>query len=178
MSIVLSLFLIGISLSMDTFSLAINLGTYNPPFKENILYSLIVGLFHFILPLIGTLLGSYLINIIAIKINTLLFFVFLFIGIEMFLSLISKEEKDLKFTSINKFIYAFSVSLDSLTIGLILKSMGNIWFLGPFIFSFLAAIFTYLGLIIGKYSYQKLGFKARILGFLIILFLTALQLLK
>ena len=140
---ILFLILIGISLSMDTFSLAINLGTYNPPFKENILYSLIVGLFHFILPLIGTLLGSYLINIIAI----------------------SKEEKDLKFTSINKFIYAFSVSLDSLTIGLILKSMGNIWFLGPFIFSFLAAIFTYLGLIIGKYSYQKLGFKARILGF-------------
>ncbi len=163
---------------MDTFSLAINIGTYNPPRKDNLIYSLIVGIFHFVLPIIGAYLGSYLINIISVKISTLLFFVFLFIGIEMFLSLISKEEKDLKLNSLNKLIYAFSVSLDSLTVGLILKSMGSIWILGPIIFATEALIFTYIGLTIGKLSYQKMGFKARIIGLVIIIILVILQLVK
>ncbi len=175
---ILFLILIGFSLSMDTFSLAINIGTYNPPRKDNLIYSLIVGIFHFVLPIIGAYLGSYLINIISVKISTLLFFVFLFIGIEMFLSLISKEEKDLKLNSLNKLIYAFSVSLDSLTVGLILKSMGSIWILGPIIFATEALIFTYIGLTIGKLSYQKMGFKARIIGLAIIILLAILQLVK
>ena len=175
---ILFLILIGFSLSMDTFSLAINIGTYNPPRKDNLIYSLIVGIFHFVLPIIGAYLGSYLINIISVKISTLLFFVFLFIGIEMFLSLISKEEKDLKLNSLNKLIYAFSVSLDSLTVGLILKSMGSIWILGPIIFATEALIFTYIGLTIGKLSYQKMGFKARIIGLVIIIILVILQLVK
>ena len=175
---ILFLILIGFSLSMDTFSLAINIGTYNHSKKDNITYSLIVGLCHLILPIIGAYLGSYLIHIIAIKISTLLFFVFLFIGIEMFLSLISKEEKNLELNSLNKIIYAFSVSLDSLTVGLILKSMGSIWILGPIIFALEATFFTYLGLTVGKLSYQKMGVKARIAGLVIILFLAALQLIK
>lgn len=175
---ILFFILIGFSLAMDTFSLAINIGTYNPSFKDNVIYSVIVGIFHFILPIIGAFLGSYLINIISIKINDLLFFVFLFIGIEMFISLISKEEKEIKFNNINKVLYAFSVSLDSLTVGLILKSMGPVWLLGPIIFAFEAGLFTYLGLNIGKLSYKKLGLKARILGLIIILVLAALQLAK
>ena len=175
---ILFLILIGFSLSMDTFSLAINIGTYNPPRKDNLIYSLIVGIFHFVLPILGAYLGSYLINIISVKISTLLFFVFLFIGIEMFLSLISKEEKDLKLNSLNKLIYAFSVSLDSLTVGLILKSLGSIWILGPIIFATEAFLFTYIGLTIGKLSYQKMGFKARIIGLVIIILLAILQLVK
>lgn len=175
---ILFLILVGFSLSMDTFSLAINIGTFNHPKKDDISYSMIVGLFHFVLPIIGAYLGVYLINIIAIKISTLLFFVFLFIAIEMFISLISKEEKDLKLNSLNKLIYAFSVSLDSLTVGLILKSMGSIWILGPIIFALEAAFFTFLGLTVGKFSYQKMGLKARILGLIIILVLAALQLAK
>ena len=48
--------LIGISLSMDTFSLALSMGTYEKKKKKIVIYSLIVGTFHFILPLLGNLI--------------------------------------------------------------------------------------------------------------------------
>ena len=44
------LLLIGISLSMDSFSFALTIGTYYNNKKDFLLYSLIVGVFHFFMP--------------------------------------------------------------------------------------------------------------------------------
>ena len=52
-----SIFLIGVSLSMDTFSLSLSMGTLIKNKKFLTLFPFVVALFHFIMPLIGNKIG-------------------------------------------------------------------------------------------------------------------------
>ena len=88
MSIILSLFIIGISLSMDTFSVCLSIGTFNISKQKMIFFTLLVGLMHFFMPLIGTMLGNKIITYLNINVNFLLGIILIFIGIEMILSLV------------------------------------------------------------------------------------------
>ena len=69
-------FFMGIGLSMDAFSLSLSLGTTNPSKKNIIKTSLTVSIFHFIMPILGYLLGFYLKNTIP-KVNYLTFILFI-----------------------------------------------------------------------------------------------------
>ena len=50
--------LMAISLSMDAFSLSLVYGTFGIDKKNKILLSLIVGCFHFVMPLFGMFIGD------------------------------------------------------------------------------------------------------------------------
>ena len=70
MSSFLTILLIGISLSMDAFSLALVYGIQGMSKRDKIFLSLIVGVYHFIMPLIGLTFGTILDNINIISIAT------------------------------------------------------------------------------------------------------------
>ena len=55
---ILSLLLIAIALSMDTFSVSLSLGTANIPIEKGIFLSIAVGIMHFIMPILGMLIGD------------------------------------------------------------------------------------------------------------------------
>lgn len=173
MSIILSLFIIGISLSMDTFSVCLSIGTFNIKKNRIIFLSLLVGIMHFFMPLLGTMLGSKVVNFLNINVNFLLGIILIFIGIEMICELMHKDEKKLELSLFNMFILAISVSLDSFSTGLGLMAITSDVVLSGVIFSLCAASFTFMGLIIGKYSKEKLGLYANILG-IILLFLVGI----
>lgn len=175
---ILLLFLIGISLSMDTFSLALSLGTYNIPKRKIFLFSSLVGIFHFIMPLLGIYLGSFLGSLLLVNPNKLLFIVFLFIAIEMLISLFSKEEKSFDLSFFSSLLLAFSVSIDSFTMGLVLDNITTSAVLPSFIFMLVSFVFTYVGLTIGKYSYEKLGTLSKIIGLIIIIILAITHFFK
>ena len=59
----LTILLIGISLSMDAFSLALVYGIIGMNHKQKIILSLIVAMYHFIMPLIGLSFGTFIDNI-------------------------------------------------------------------------------------------------------------------
>lgn len=167
----LTIILIAISLSMDAFSLALSTGmTYNNK-QDYIVLSIIVGLFHFIMPFLGYNLANILLKTIIINSNRLLFIIFVFLGIEMFLDIIKKDKTRYDITLSSKLLFAFSVSLDSFTIGLGITKITSMPYLTYIIFMLTSALFTYLGLIIGSYSYKKLGIKAKIIGLIIIIYL-------
>ncbi len=65
----LSIILLAISLSLDAFSLALSYGIFNIEYKIKLKTSLITGIFHFIMPLIGNKFGNILISIIKIKVK-------------------------------------------------------------------------------------------------------------
>ena len=65
MNIIL-IFIIAISLSMDAFSLALAYGTINLNGKEINILSIIVGIYHFFMPIVGMLIGSYITKFIHI----------------------------------------------------------------------------------------------------------------
>ena len=55
---VLIYFFIGISLSMDAFTLSLSIGTTSPKKKNQLLLSILIGSFHFFMPIIGNKIGN------------------------------------------------------------------------------------------------------------------------
>ena len=178
MSIIFSLFLIGISLSMDTFSISLSIGTFKITKPNIILFSVLVGLMHFFMPLLGSILGDKIITFLNINVNFLLGVILLFIGIEMIIDLIKKDDKYLELNLFNMLLLALSVSLDSFSTGFGLKAITSDALLSGLIFSICAATFTFMGLLIGKYSSQKLGIYGNILGIILLFILGIIHILK
>ena len=72
MSSFFTVLLIGISLSMDAFSLALVYGMAGLSSEEKILLSIIVGLYHFIMPLIGLNFGLIISKIDIIGVDLII----------------------------------------------------------------------------------------------------------
>ncbi len=140
--------LTAIALSLDAFSLSIIYGTVINDLKTIIKLSTIVGIFHFFMPLFGFILKNILISKIVESTNIISFIIFLVLGIQMFVS--KEDDKNIKglssLTSI--IIFAFTVSLDSFSIGITLIDKDI--FMSILIFSITSFVFTYFGLRLGQ----------------------------
>jgi putative Mn2+ efflux pump MntP len=156
--------MVAISLSMDAFSLSLAYGTLNMQKKDINCLSIIVGIYHLIMPLIGMYVGKTIIGLLPIQPNTLVFIVLFFIGTEMIIESF-KEDKNIKILSIiEMLLFGFAVSLDSFSVGLGLKVLYKTPFVAALIFMISSFIFTYLGLILGKKISSLVGKMATIFG--------------
>ncbi len=166
----LSIFFVGIALSMDAFSIAISLGTLNLSKTKLLLLPIVTGIMHFIMPMLGVLLGNQLLNIININPKFIVTVIFLYLVVVMYFD---KKHKNIpKITSfLSIFLIAFSVSIDSFSVGLALKGLTDRYILSFLIFTVCSFSFTYMGLILGKYSVKVLKEKATYLGILILIIL-------
>lgn len=163
MSLIMVL-VVAISLSMDAFSLSLAYGTLNMNSKQINLLSVMVGLYHLIMPLIGMYIGKTIIQLLPIKPDTLVFIVLLFIGIEMIIETF-KEDKNVKVMSFfEMLIFGLAVSIDSFTVGLGLKVIYEIPFVAALIFAISSFVFTFLGLHLGKQINNLVGKISTILG--------------
>ncbi len=168
---IFSIFLIGIALSMDTFSLSLGVGMFNTSNKKAIKLAIIVGLMHFIMPFLGTILGSKITELLELNCDILLGIILIFIAIQMIIDLIKKEEPSFNLNILGMFLFAFGVSLDSFSVGLGLKALTNNIYLAMIIFSICSFSFTFMGVVIGRYANKILGVYASIIGILILLIL-------
>lgn len=156
---------------MDTFSVSLGIGSCNISKRNIILFTLLVGILHFFMPLIGNILGEKIINILNINANFLLGVILIFIGIEMILELLKKDSKELNLNLINLILIAISVSLDSFSTGIGLFAITDNIILSSTIFSICATSFTYFGLLIGKYGASKLGIYGNLMGIFLLIIL-------
>lgn len=167
--IILTTILTGIGLSMDALSLSILYGTLSLSKKKTIQLSVIVGLFHFFMPLFGYYFGKMILNIIFIDAHVLIGVIFSIIAIQMFLSL-SKEEEVLSLTNIySLLLFGFTVSIDSFSIGIGLSAMNQSIYISSFVFSILSSIFTLIGLILGNKLNKTFGNISVLIGSFILL---------
>lgn len=178
MSTILTLFIIGLSLSMDTFSISLSIGTSGISKNKTLFLTLLVGIMHYLMPFIGSKLGFKVVNYLNINVNFLLGLVLLIIAIEMIIDLFKSEEKLFELNLFNMFLVSISVSLDSFSTGLGLSAITNNTFLSGMIFSVCAASFTFLGLLIGKYSSEKIGVLANVLGIVLLIVLGLTHIFK
>ena len=163
MNELVSLIMLGLSLSMDTFSLSLVLGTMN---KKKRMYYLpfIVGLFHFTLPLIGNMLGIKIIFFLNLTNHFLLGFILIMLAINLCISYFKGESIHFTFNMLGIFLFSLSVSLDSFSVGLGISALTSKYYLASFVFAICSFTFTYLGLLIGKYSSKYLGKIASLMG--------------
>ena len=174
---ILSILLIGIALSMDTFSLSLSLGTFNITNKQALKLSIIVGIMHFFMPILGMLLGEKLISLFELQCDFLLGVILLFIAIQMIIDLIKHEENSFNLNILGMFLFALGVSLDSFSVGLGIKAITESINLATSIFAICSFIFTFTGIMIGKFANKFIGTYASILGVVILLILGIVHIL-
>ncbi len=165
----LTIIFIGIALSMDAFALSISIGSYMLK-KTIIFFSFLVGILHFILPLLGSIIGNNLLYNLSINPNYLLGIVLIFLFIQMLIDI--KSEKDIFIN--NKWelsVLALTVSIDSFITGVGLSLISSNIIISSLIFSLLAGCITFLGLLISKISTKYFGMYARFIGIIILLLL-------
>lgn len=170
MNEILIYFFMAIALSMDAFSLAIAYGTTHIPIRKKIILSLMVGIFHFIMPQLGAYLGTeLLLNYIA-KANYLVGIIFLILGIEM---VISKDE-ECQGTITNIFsilLFSLTVSIDSFSVGIALSLTSKTIILACIIFAITSMSFTFIGINLGNKLAEKFEKKSKYLGIIILILL-------
>lgn len=161
---IFTLILIGLSLSLDAFSLSLAYGLLGITKNKMIYSSIIVGLFHFFMPLIGSLLGIKILSTFKINPKYIIAIVIFLIIVEMVKSLKEEVNAELKMNFINMLVFAFFVSLDSFTVGIGLIYITNKLLYSSIIFAAISAIFTFIGFYIGKYVSGKIGKVSKYIG--------------
>lgn len=167
----LSIFLIGIALSMDAFSVALTIGIN--PIKQNrfIIIPITVSLMHFIMPITGYFLGHQLQQIIPLNPKIIMVTILYYLAFIMY-----KDKKTEKTPKIDKMasiiLFSISVSLDSFSVGLSLNALTNKIIIPPIIFSLCSGTITYIGLILGKYSKKVWQQKSTIIAIILLLLIS------
>lgn len=172
-----SIILIGIALSMDTFSLSLGIGTFLKERRKFLVLASLVAFMHFFMPFLGIMIGSKLIQLLEIKCDMVLGVILIFIAIQMILEMVKEEENNFHFSFLGLFLFALGVSLDSFTVGLGLTAITDNIYLALSIFSICSFMFTYLGLFLGSFANKFLGIYANILGIGILICLGLIHLL-
>lgn len=158
--------IVAVSLSMDAFSLSLLYGTLNLKKKNIISLSIIVGLFHFFMPLIGVLIRLFIENIAYNYLDLITLIIFMYIGLDM---IFHREDdfREIKCLQLkDQILFGLAVSIDSLTIGI---SLTQNYILSSIIFCLFSSLFTYLGLYLGKQINHIFGKISTIMGGLILI---------
>lgn len=172
MNTLLTTIIIGISLSMDAFSLSLVYGL-EPINKNNkILLSIIVGIYHFIMPIVGIFFGKIIINYLPFNVNILVSIIFSIIGIDMIYSSLKNKEEKLSISILGFLLFGLSVSIDSFTTGIGMNIINNNYIEVSIIFAIISSIFTYIGLLLGNKINKKIGSISSLFGGIILLILS------
>ena len=125
--------------------------------KQKLSLSIIVGIYHFIMPLIGLQFGHLINKIDVISIDIIASIILTYIGIDLIVSNYSKKEEKLTISMLGFLMFGLSVSIDSLSVGIGLKAITDSYYLSSVVFSLTSGLFTYLGLILGNIIGKKIG---------------------
>lgn len=174
---IITIIIIAISLSMDAFSLSLAYGTLNLNKKDILSLSITVGIYHFIMPQIGNIIGKIILNILPIKTNIIVFIVLFIIGLQMILETF-KEEKNIKKLKIKEMLlFGLAVSLDSLSVGIGLKTIYHNVTISSMIFMIMSFLFTYIGLNLGKKINNIIGKISTLIGGIILMLIGLLYII-
>jgi putative Mn2+ efflux pump MntP len=121
------------------------------------------------MPLLGMLIGSYLLNLLPFEHNFFLGIIFLILAFKMAFDFFIEKEEKITLNFLGIFLFSLSVSFDALTTGIGLLAITNKIFIATFIFMLVSYLFTFLGILLGKYVNQKLGKFSAVLGIIILL---------
>lgn len=172
MFIFLTIIIVSISLSMDTFSLSLSYGMMNINKNKILLISFFVGLFHFFMPLLGNVFGEFLFNIIPINEKSFIGIIFLTISVDIIFSLFREKEISAIKSFKDILLFSLTVSIDSFVTGICLDVFNCNYLIIVTFFMIISFLFTYVGLSIGYYIHNKIGFIAELIGIIFLITLS------
>jgi putative Mn2+ efflux pump MntP len=170
----ISIFLIALALSMDAFSVATALGAAGRQHSELAVLRLATafGLFQFVMPIIGWLLGRTFVSYIADYDHWIAFGLLAVVGIRMIKEYFDKDDKE-RFKDPTKgwplLVLSIATSIDALAVGVSFAFFDvNIYYAGAVI-GILCFIITAVGMVFGRALSRVLGKKAVLFGGIVLI---------
>lgn len=171
----LSVFLIGVGLSMDAFAAAIckGLSIRKNFLEKSFVIALFFGVFQAVMPYIGYLLGSIFAEKLQAVDHWIAFVLLSIIGVNMIREsrdktcTIEEDRLDLK----NLFMLAIATSIDALAVGVSFAFLKIKISLAVFVIGLTTFVISFFGVRIGRAFGIALKDKAQVAGGLILIFL-------
>lgn len=172
----LTVFLIGISLSMDAFSVSVTNGLCikNIRIKQAFTIALFYGLFQYLMPLLGYFAASFFGSYIEAVDHWIAFVLLMFIGIKMITDAKEKkkescEEKPKELSFKILLLQAIATSIDALAVGVGLSALKLPLLSSCVMIGVITFVLCFFGVYIGKKAGDVFKGKAEILGGLILI---------
>ncbi|UFJ40188.1 manganese efflux pump MntP family protein [Brevibacillus humidisoli] len=167
----LTFLMIAIALGMDAFSLGIGVGMVGMRLREVIRVSVTIGLFHMAMPLLGILVGIYLSEMVGDVAVLVGGGVLTMLGMHMLWNGLfgSTAQSMMQPSGIGLYLFAFSVSLDALSVGLSFGLMNVNRLVAVTLFGLIGGLMSGFGLLLGRRVGGWLGGYSELLGGLILL---------
>jgi putative Mn2+ efflux pump MntP len=171
---IVSLILIAIGLSFDTFAVSVSTGIKKTSlkFSHALKIALTFGIFHVVMPLIGWFLGVQIELYISNYDHWIAFGLLTILGVKMIYESFTKEEI---ITSINPLKptlligMAIATSIDALVVGVSFAFMNINIYLSIAVIGFITFLMSMAGMLFGKKVGGILGKKMEIVGGLILI---------
>ncbi|MRG86211.1 manganese efflux pump MntP [Salinibacillus xinjiangensis] len=160
----LTLSLMAIAIGMDAFSVSLGMGMLNLRLRKIAIIGILIGIFHMVMPFLGMLLGNILskqFGSFAALMGGVLLIV---LGIQMFIGSFSDERNTKLVNGFGLFVFAFTVSLDSFSVGLSLGMYGVKTIVALILFGSASAVLTWLGFLLARKATALLGSYSEMLG--------------
>jgi len=155
----LAVAMLAVAVGFDAFSLGIGIGLKGIRYRHMLSLSSIIGLFHIMFPVIGIYAGKLMSGMFGMLANYIAGGVLVFLGINMIMNAFNKEEHSSvqRFTLLSMLAIAFSVSLDSFSVGLSLGMLTNHPFITVILFGIGGLLMSFSGLLLGKRVRHSVG---------------------
>jgi putative Mn2+ efflux pump MntP len=181
----LTIILVAVVLGLDAFSLSLGLGLQGRSRKYGIKFSIMVGLFHIIMPLIGLNLGLTAGKFLGVWASRLGAIILAYIAVDFIIkgyresrphsytfkegkSIIAQQNDSFRENWGNMLLLGISVSIDALTVGFSLGTFKMPVFITVIIMGIVAAIMTLLGFLGGRMFSRLVGSYAQMAGGLVL----------
>ncbi|HOX14506.1 MAG TPA: manganese efflux pump MntP family protein [Smithellaceae bacterium] len=170
----LTIFLLAVGLGVDAFSVAIGIGASNnkKSWAPVLRLSLAFGLFQFVMPLIGWLAGSTVVDRIQSFDHWIAFALLVLVGGKMIREGLEKESDEQKTDQTRGwplFLLSIATSIDALAVGFSFSLLKTALLFPAAIIGVVCFMMTAVGMIFGKGLARIFGKKVEILGGLVLI---------
>lgn len=172
----LTIFLIAIGLSMDSFAVSITSGLVlkRIDFKNASKIAFSLGFFQALMPTLGWLIGIKIHSYIESFDHWIAFGLLFIIGLKMILESLKEDDDDKNFNPLNiriLLMMSLATSIDALVVGISFAFIEYNWFVSGFIIGATTYIISMLGILFGKKMGHRFGNKMEIVGGVILILL-------
>jgi len=170
----LTIFLLAVGLGVDAFSVAIGIGAANKnkSWAPVVRLSFAFGIFQFVMPLIGWLAGSTVVQMIEKFDHWTAFGLLVLVGGKMIWEGFERESDEEKVDQTNGWpllLLSIATSIDALAVGFSLSLLKTPVLFPALIIGVVCFIMTAIGMIFGKGLARIFGRKVEILGGLVLI---------
>ncbi|MGG1519766.1 manganese efflux pump [Paenibacillus oryzisoli] len=168
---IMTICIMAVALGLDAFSLGIGIGMKGIRLLDILKISVVIGIFHVLMPLMGMFMGQYVSLLLGNVATAAGGCLLIILGAHMVYSSIRGEEA-VSFdhrTIVGLTVFSLSVSIDSFSVGVSLGMFSTDIALTVLVFGFFGGLLSILGLLLGRHVSGWIGEYGEAFGGLILL---------